>query len=285
MKKIITVALFSCVIILSLTDWLYAGALDRQNVQPRTNEATQSMIRVPGVVGQDSANAMSSLQQAGLNVSVLEAKKMPKGMEGAANMEGKVVSQTPNPGGMAMYGTTVNIYVWKPTEGAASYSSEIPSNNTWGTNGSYPTNNQTQPTYSGTQTQQQPQMYQQQMGTTGTTTQQSQPFQVQQYYYPPAGDASASSNQQDQTNQGQQTTDPNTYQQPVDPNASQPTADPNAYQQPVDPNTYQQPADPSTSQQTETSEQTGTSQQTDTSQQTETSEQAPKEQQTSTPAQ
>jgi len=252
MNRLLKTIWFSCVIILSLTDLLFAGVLDRQNVQPRTNDATKSMIRVPGVVGQDQASAMSALQQAGLNISVLEAKKMPKGMEGATNMEGKVVDQTPVSGGMAMYGTTVSIYVWKPKE-VPSYGGEIPASNSWGT-GNYSTNNQSQSTYTGTQVQ--PQAYQQ-MGTTGTSTQTSQPFQVQQYYYPSAGDAS-SSNQQNQTNQSQTPADPNAYQQPVDPNA---------YQQPADPNAYQQPAD------------------TNTSQQTGTSEQAPQEQQKSTPGQ
>lgn len=280
MKKLITAILFTCLIIMCTAGVIYAGALDRQVVQPRTNEATQSMIRVPGVVGQEQAYAMSALQQAGLNVSVFEAKKMPKGMEGAVNMEGKVVSQTPGAGGMAMYGTAVSIYIWKPQEVSAEGSIESPGNTSgWGTTGDYTTNNSsTQSTYSGTQAQ--PQGYQP-MGTTGTTTQSSQPFQVQQYYYPSEGDGNAS-NQQGQQNQGeqpadpdayQQTVDPNTYQQPVDPNTYQQPVDPNAYQQPVDPNTYQQPADANTTQQTETSEKN------------EESEQVPKEQQTSTPAQ
>jgi hypothetical protein len=225
MNRLLKITLVSCVIILSLTDLLYAGVLDRQNAQPRTNDATKSMIRVPGVVGQDQASAMSALQQAGLNISVLEAKKMPKGMEGAANMEGKVVDQTPVSGGMAMYGTTVSIYVWKPKE-VPSSGGEIPAGNSWGT-GNYSSSNPSQSTYSGTQVQ--PQVYQP-MGTTGTTTQTSQPFQVQQYYYPSAGDASGS-NQQNQMNQDQTPTDPNAYQQP---------ADPNAYQQSVDTNTSQQ---------------------------------------------
>lgn len=252
MNRLLKTTLFSCVIILSFTDLLYAGVLDRQNAQPRTNDATKSMIRVPGVVGQDQTSAMSALQQAGLNISVLEAKKMPKGMEGATNMEGKVVSQTPVSGGMAMYGTTVSIYVWKLKE-SPSAGSEIPAGNSWGTS-NYSTNNPNQSTYTGTQVQ--PQVYQP-MGTTGTSTQTSQPFQVQQYYYPSAGDASAS-NQQNQTYQGQTPTDPNAYQPPADTNTYQPPVDTNTYQPPVDTNTYQQ---------------------------TETSEQAPKEQQTSTPAQ
>jgi hypothetical protein len=254
MKKLTTEILFSCMIIMCVTGVIYAGGLDRQNVQPRTNDATKSMIRVPGVVGQDQAYAMSSLQQAGLSVSVLEAKEMPKEMKGTANMEGKVVSQTPGSGGMAMYGTAVTIYVWKPKEGAPAYSNEISTGNSTWNSGNYSANDPNQQTYTGTQTQ--PQMYQQQMGTTGTTTQSSQPFQVQQYYYPSTN--TGSTDQQNQTNQGQQTTDPNAYQQQADPNVSQQPADPNAYQQPVDPNTTQQ---------------TGTSDQT------------PKEQQTTTPVQ
>jgi hypothetical protein len=185
------------------------------------------MIRVPGVVGQDQAYALSALQQAGLGVSVFEAKKLPKGMEDAANMEGKVVSQTPGAGGMAMYGTTVNIYVWKPKEGSSTGSiGTSAGTSTWGTgdNSSY---NQTQSTYSGTQVQ--PQTYQQ-MGTTGTPAQTLQPFQVQQYYYPSATD-STSSNQQSQDSQQ--------YQQNQE-NQAQPATDPNAYQQPADQGAYQQ---------------------------------------------
>lgn len=238
MKKLYLVTIF-CLFIISLTDFLYAGGLDRQVVQPRTNDATKSMIRVPGVVGQDQTYALSALQQAGLGVSVFEAKKLPKGMEDAANMEGKVVSQTPGAGGMAMYGTTVNIYVWKPKEGSPTDSSGIPTGtSTWGTgdNSSY---NQTQSPYSGTQGQ--PQTYQQ-MGTTGTPAQSSQPFQVQQYYYPSATD-SATSNQQSQDNQQNQE------------NQAQPTTDPNVYQQPVDQNSYPQPVDQNAYQQTEPSQQ------------------------------
>lgn len=273
MKRLNTLILFTCVIIISAAGIIYAGNLDRQVVQPRTNDATKTMIRVPGVVGQSQGYAMSSLQQAGLNVSILEAKKMPKGMEGATNMEGKVVSQTPGSGGMAMYGTTVTIYVWKPQEGAEAYSGDMSTgNSTWNT-GNYTTTNQNQQTYSGTQAQ--PQIYQPQMGTTGTTTQSSQPFQVQQYYYPSSGNGSAST-QQDQTNQGQQTTDPNTYQQPVDPTTTQQTTAPNTYQQPVDPNTTQQTTDPNAYQQLVDP---------NTSQQTGNSGQAPNEQQTTTQAQ
>jgi hypothetical protein len=256
MSKKIKTTLFFCAIILAFTELLYAGNLDRQVVQPRTNDATKSMIRVPGVVGQAQTYAMSALQQAGLGVSVLEAKELPKDMKGATNMEGKVVSQTPASGGMAMYGTTVTIYVWKPQEGAADYSGDMSTgNSTWNT-GDYSTTDPNQQTYTGTQTQ--TQMYQPQMGTTGTP-QGSQPFQVQQYYYPSTN--TVSTDQQNQTNQGQQTTDfnayqqsadPNTYQQqPVDQNIPQQSTDSNSYQQPADPNASQPPANADTSKQTE----------------------------------
>lgn len=241
MKKAVKAILFTCMIIICASGVIHAGGLDRQVIQPRTNDAVKSMIRVPGVVGQDQAYAMSILQQAGLNVSVLEAKKLPKGMAGAVDMEGKVVSQTPGPGGMAMYGTAVNIYIWKPQEAASTGSTEIPNNTSgWGATGDYTANSSTQPAYSGTQAQ--PQVYQP-MGTTGTTTQSSQPFQVQQYYYPSSGDVNASSEQGD-PNQGAQQADPNEYQQPVDPNTYQETADPNAYQEPAEANTTQQAESP-----------------------------------------
>ncbi len=208
-----------------------AGALDRQNTMPRSNSVTQSMIRVPGVVGQEQMPAMSAIQQAGLNVSVLEAKKLPKDMKGAVGMEGKVVTQTPGPGGLAMYGTTVTIYVWKPNANAAAAGSAGAT--TWGT--SSPSSS---PGFSafpgsspgaGVPAQQ---VYPQGGVQGGQMQQPSQPFQVQQYYYPGAGSP------QDQTNMGQPPVDPNAGQQ------AQPPMDPNAGQQAMPPQNPQQPAPP-----------------------------------------
>lgn len=87
-----------------------AGALDRTGTQPRTNPVSQSMIRVPGVVGLEKATAISTLQQAGLNVSIQTTTKKHAGLEC------KVVKQTPSPGGMAMYGTTVTVSIYTPEE-------------------------------------------------------------------------------------------------------------------------------------------------------------------------
>lgn len=194
---------------------LFAGALDRQNVQPRTNPVTQSMIRVPGVVGQDQGPAMMAVQAAGLNVTVKEAKKMPKGMEGAAGMEGKVVSQTPTAGGMAMYGTTVTIEVWKPGQGAQGAGTST-GGTSWGTGtstpsyggqssyGSYGSSAGTMPVQS------QPYVQGGTMGGMQMQGQGSQGFQVQQYYFPGAGSAG----QAPQQGQPQQPVQP---QQPTDP--------------------------------------------------------------------
>jgi len=181
MKRFLAVAAFSCAIIVSLAGILLAGALDRQNVQPRTNPVTQSMIRVPGVVGQDQAAALMALQQAGLNPSVLKAKKMPKGLSGAAGMECRVVDQNPGAGGMAMYGTTVTVYVWKPDQCVAAGASTGASTGTpsYGTP-SYGTT--PQPAFPAGQATTVP--VQQPMMPQGTQMQGGQGFQVQQYYFP-----------------------------------------------------------------------------------------------------
>lgn len=216
MKRLSVVFTIACAIVWSMAGSLSAGALDRQNVQPRTNPVTQSMIRVPGVVGQVQANAMAAIQQVGLNVSVLPAQKLPKGMAGAAGMEGKVVSQTPTAGGMAMYGTTVTLYVWKPgetTTGADSTYGGAP----YGTGATSP-GYAPQTTYpSSTTGTVQGQYYQPSTGM-GTQTQSSQPFQVQQYYYPGATGTPPGT----QPGQTTPSTDPNAYPQGTAPQNAQP---------------------------------------------------------------
>lgn len=217
MKRFLAATAFSCAISLSVAGVLMAGALDRQNVMPRSNPVTQSMIRVPGVVGQEQMPAMSAIQQAGLNVSVLEAKKLPKGMKGAVGMEGKVVSQTPGPGGLAMYGTAVTIYVWKPnaavTESAAGAT-------TWGT-GSPSTSSGFSAFPGSSQGAGVPGQQAYPQGVTGAPMgQSSQPFQVQQYYYP-----GAEAPPQGQTTTDQQGMPPQDQQQP------QPPTDPNMNRQ------------------------------------------------------
>lgn len=201
MSRFPTVTASSCMIIVLVAGTLFAGPLDRQNVQPRTNPVTQSMIRVPGVVGQEQTSAMAAIQQAGLNPSILEAGEIPKGMSGAAGMEGKVVSQTPTAGGMAMYGTTVTLYVWKPNQDSAS-----PGTST----GSYPSSYSTQPGFSNPQTTVpvQQQMVPQGGGYGSQMQQPSQPFQVQRYYYPDGSGAGTP------TPQGQT---PTTQPPPMDP--------------------------------------------------------------------
>lgn len=206
MNRFPRAAAFSCVIAAAIAGTLFAGPLDRQNVQPRTNPVTQSMIRVPGVVGQEQASAMMAIQQAGLNVSVLEAKSLPKGMEGATGMEGKVVDQKPSAGGMAMYGTTVTVYVWRSVQNGtgmeAQSGSSAPS---WGSTPSY----SNQPGFTNTQTTVpiQQQMMPQGGGYGSQMQQPSQPFQVQQYYYPDGSSGGAS------TPQGQM---PTTQPPPMD---------------------------------------------------------------------
>lgn len=91
---------------------LTAGPLDRSETQPRSNPTTQNMIRVPGVVGMDKHSALSLVQQAGLNVRLEQSKKKPVGMEG------KVVAQMPSPGGVAMYGTTLILYIFELPPGS-----------------------------------------------------------------------------------------------------------------------------------------------------------------------
>lgn len=106
MRRTLMIAAISCSFVLSGALVLTAGPLDRTNVPPRANPTVKSMIRIPGVVGMSRQSAMAFIQRAGLNVSVKESKKKPEGFEG------KVVSQDPASGGIAMFGTTVTIYVY-----------------------------------------------------------------------------------------------------------------------------------------------------------------------------
>lgn len=223
MKRIAMAASF-CLVLLPFAGALSAGPLDRQNVQQRSNPVTQSMIRVPGVVGQEQAQAMMSIQAVGLNVSVKKAKSLPKGVKGAAGMEGRVVEQTPTAGGMAMYGTTVTLSVWKPGQSAAGTGTST-GTASWGA-GSSPSSYTSQPGYPG--------------GAAGTTMQQpytqggamggvpmqggqgGQGFQVQQYYYPDGSGAGGQA-QQGQPPASQQPAAP---PQPMDPYGGQQGAAP-----------------------------------------------------------
>lgn len=139
MKKSIGILPLSGMIIFLCVGPLYGGPLDRAGSQPRTNPVTQSMIRVPGVVGMEKATAMSTLQQAGLNVSVKTTEKKYEGMEC------KVVKQTPGTGGTAMYGTTVTLVIYTPPDVACTTSGTSP----WGgqTGTQQPFGQQTQQPY------------------------------------------------------------------------------------------------------------------------------------------
>jgi hypothetical protein len=217
MKRFAAAAI-SCAILLLPSGVLLAGALDRGNVAPRSNPVAQSMIRVPGVVGQEQAAAMAAIQQAGLNPSILEAKKIPKGMGGAAGMECKVVDQKPSAGGMAMYGTTVTVYVYKPGQcaagtggvgGAPSYG--MGSTPSYGNPSGFPSGASSVPV------QMQP-MQGGMMG--GPQMQGGQGFQVQQYYFPDPN-ASAPQGQTSAPPQGQPSSPP-PPPQTVDPYTGQP---------------------------------------------------------------
>lgn len=87
-----------------------AGPLDRMS-EPRTNPAVDDMLRIPGVVGLSRYDALTTLQQAGLNPVVKIVRDTKPEYEG---MEGTVVSQSPNPGGVAMIGSTVSINLYLP---------------------------------------------------------------------------------------------------------------------------------------------------------------------------
>ncbi|MEJ2508185.1 MAG: PASTA domain-containing protein [Gammaproteobacteria bacterium] len=90
---------------------LVAGPLDRTDMGPRVNPATNDMLRVPGVVGMDYQSAVGALQQAGLNPRV---NKLHKKTKEYAGEEGMVVKQVPSAGGAAMLGSSVSITVYLP---------------------------------------------------------------------------------------------------------------------------------------------------------------------------
>ena len=92
-----------------------SGPLDRQNTGPRVNPAAEKMMRVPGVVGMRYQDAMTTLQQAGLNAFVKVIKKYDKRHEGK---EGLVVSQIPLAGGVAMLGSSVTVVSYVPEQQA-----------------------------------------------------------------------------------------------------------------------------------------------------------------------
>lgn len=87
-----------------------AGPLDRTS-ESRTNPAVDDMLRIPGVVGLSRYDALTTLQQAGLNPVVKIVRDTKSEYEG---MEGTVVSQSPNPGGVAMIGSTVSVKIYIP---------------------------------------------------------------------------------------------------------------------------------------------------------------------------
>ena len=89
----------------------WAGPLDRGSSGPRVNPETNSMLRVPGVVGLDYQSALATLQQAGLTPRLHFIRRPSPRYQGR---EGQVVGQLPLPGGMAMLGSSVTIRVYQP---------------------------------------------------------------------------------------------------------------------------------------------------------------------------
>ncbi len=98
-----------------------AGPLDRMS-EPRTNPAVDDMLRIPGVVGLSRQEALATLQQAGLNPVLKLVRSENSKHQG---MEGKVIAQSPNPGGVAMIGSSVSIELYLPP------GYEEPSADTW----------------------------------------------------------------------------------------------------------------------------------------------------------
>jgi len=88
----------------------WAGPLDRGEMQPRHNPAANSMLRVPGVLGQSERYALEMLQRAGL---IVNATYIRKSMDKYAGRNGTVVKQIPSAGGMAMLGSSVTITIYK----------------------------------------------------------------------------------------------------------------------------------------------------------------------------
>jgi len=102
----------------------HAGPLDRTD-EPRSNPVVNDMLRMPGVVGMNRFEAMSALQQAGLNPVVkIKTAVNPK----YRGMECTVISQIPLPGGVAMIGSSVTVYVYMPP---GSSCEGQPQNNQW----------------------------------------------------------------------------------------------------------------------------------------------------------
>ncbi len=87
-----------------------AGPLDRMS-EPRTNPAVDDMLRIPGVVGLSRIEALTALQQAGLNPMLKIVRSENSKLQG---MEGKVIAQDPNPGGVAMIGSSVTVELYLP---------------------------------------------------------------------------------------------------------------------------------------------------------------------------
>jgi len=87
-----------------------AGPLDRMS-EPRTNPAVDDMLRIPGVVGLSRIEALTTLQQAGLNPMLKIVRSENSKLQG---MEGKVIEQDPNPGGVAMIGSSVTVELYLP---------------------------------------------------------------------------------------------------------------------------------------------------------------------------
>ncbi len=105
--SLIMVICFTCL----LCVYSYAGPLDRTS-EPRSNPVVNDMLRVPGVVGMNKFEAMSTLQQAGLNpVIKIKTAVNPK----HKGMECQVISQIPLPGGVAMIGSSITICVYMPS--------------------------------------------------------------------------------------------------------------------------------------------------------------------------
>jgi len=102
------------VLLLLTTGSAFCGTLDRGAMQERYNQSAKDMLRVPGVVGSYEQNALSLLQQSGLTVKI---KRITKDLPKYAGQEGKVISQAPLSGGIAMIGSTVTITVYKKNEG------------------------------------------------------------------------------------------------------------------------------------------------------------------------
>jgi len=107
-KKIFLLMLIFLICILQTP--AYAGPLDRTD-EPRTNPVVNDMLRIPGVVGMNKFEAMSTLQQAGLNPAIKTKTAINPKYKG---MECMIISQTPVPGGVAMIGSSVTIYVYMP---------------------------------------------------------------------------------------------------------------------------------------------------------------------------